>query len=188
MKKECYVSTDIEATGPIPGPYSMISLGSAVVDENEKVLDTFYEKLLWLPGSTMHPSTKLFWDENPEAWEEVCKEARLPSLVMTEYKKWLNRVQSKYGRPVFVAYPAGFDFTYVYWYLHYFTGNCPYSFSCLDIKTLAMAQMKSDFYSSVKRNMPERWLERSKNPHVALDDAISQGILFVRIMKEMKDG
>ena len=29
---ELYVAVDVEADGPIPGPYSMISLGMAVTD------------------------------------------------------------------------------------------------------------------------------------------------------------
>jgi hypothetical protein len=30
-RSELYVAVDVEADGPIPGPYSMISLGMAVV-------------------------------------------------------------------------------------------------------------------------------------------------------------
>jgi hypothetical protein len=33
---------------------------------------------------------------------------------MPEYVAWLKGLPHK---PVFVAYPAGFDFTFVYWYL-----------------------------------------------------------------------
>ena len=33
---------------------------------------------------------------------------------MLEYVAWLKGLPHK---PVFVAYPAGFDFTFVYWYL-----------------------------------------------------------------------
>jgi len=36
------------------------------------------------------------------------------------------------GKPVFVGYPAGFDFLFVYWYLIRFTGESPFSFSALD--------------------------------------------------------
>jgi len=38
-----YISVDIEADGPIPGDYSMISFGAVIVNEN---LDkSFYGKL-----------------------------------------------------------------------------------------------------------------------------------------------
>jgi len=42
MKKiweEVYISVDIEASGPIPGEYSMLSLGACVVENPTK---TFY--------------------------------------------------------------------------------------------------------------------------------------------------
>jgi hypothetical protein len=38
---EIYVSTDVEADGPIPGPNSMLSFGSAAYTANKKLLGTF---------------------------------------------------------------------------------------------------------------------------------------------------
>ena len=47
MKKEpeIYVSTDIEADGPIPGPHSMLSFGSAAYLPDKTVLATFSANL-----------------------------------------------------------------------------------------------------------------------------------------------
>ena len=39
---ELYVAVDVEADGPIPGPYSMLSLGMAVAGRSEL---TFYTEL-----------------------------------------------------------------------------------------------------------------------------------------------
>ena len=44
------------------------------------------------------------------------------------YAAWLKGLA---GKPVFVAYPAGFDFLFVYWYLIRFAGESPFSFSAL---------------------------------------------------------
>jgi hypothetical protein len=38
---EIYVSTDVEADGPIPGPHSMLSMGSAAYAADGKLMDTF---------------------------------------------------------------------------------------------------------------------------------------------------
>lgn len=92
------------------------------------------------------------------------------------------------GKPVFVAYPAGFDFTFVYWYLLRFTGESPFSHSALDIKSFAMAVMKSDYRASTKRNMPKRWFDKLPHSHIALDDAIEQGALFCNMLKENRTG
>ena len=104
-----------------------------------------------------------------------------PEGAMRRYLAW---VKSLPGTPVFVAYPAGFDFLFVYWYLIRFAGESPFSFSALDIKTYAMAMLKTGYRESVKRNMPKRWFDDRPHSHVALDDAIEQGALFCNMLKE----
>jgi len=83
---------------------------------------------------------------------------------------------------VFVAYPAGFDFLFVYRYLIRFVGESPFSFSALDMKTFAMALRKSGYRSVSKKNMPKRWFDPLPHTHVALDDAIEQGALFCNML------
>ena len=39
---------------------------------------------------------------------------------MARFSSWIKALP---GRPVFVAWPAAFDFTWVYWYLWRFTGD-----------------------------------------------------------------
>ena len=39
--KEIYVSTDVEADGPIPGPNSMLSFGSAAYTSGKELIGTF---------------------------------------------------------------------------------------------------------------------------------------------------
>ena len=85
---------------------------------------------------------------------------------------------------MFVAYPAGFDFLFVYWYLIRFTGASPFSFSALDVKTYAMALLRTEYRESVKRNMPQRWFDPLPHTHRALDDAIEQGALFCNMLAE----
>jgi len=41
---------------------------------------------------------------------------------MKAYVEWLKALPAK---PVFVGYPAGFDFLFVYWYLIRFAGESP---------------------------------------------------------------
>src|SRR5690349_19736451 len=100
---------------------------------------------------------------------------------MTRYRQWLEGLP---GRPVFVGYPAAFDFMFVYWYLIRFAGESPFSHSALDIKTYAMALLKTEYRATVKRAMPRRWFDPQRHTHVALDDAIEQGALFCNILIE----
>jgi hypothetical protein len=65
-----------------------------------------------------------------------------------------------------------------------FAGESPFSHSTLDIKTYAMAMLKTDYRESTKRNMPRRWFDALPHTHVALDDAIEQGALFCNMLRE----
>lgn len=178
---ETYVSTDVETDGPIPGPHSLLSLGSAAYTAGKVLLSTFSANLLTLPGATAHPATAEWWAKNPEAWRLCRENPEPPDLAMQRYLAWVKGLP---GRPVFVAYPAAFDFLFVYWYLIRFTGESPFSHSALDIKSYAMAVLKKPFRETTKRNMPKRWFDPLPHSHVALDDAIEQGALFCNMLRE----
>jgi hypothetical protein len=64
---EIYVSTDIEADGPIPGPNSMLSFGSAAYTRKKELLGTFTANLHTLPAATADPKTMEWWRTQPEA-------------------------------------------------------------------------------------------------------------------------
>ncbi len=176
---EVYVSTDIEADGPIPGPNSMLSFASAAFLADKTLVGTFEANLVTLPGAEGDPKTMEWWRGQPEAWAACRADPRDPAEVMPEYVRWLKTLP---GRPVFVGYPAAYDFMFVYWYLTRFAGESPFSHSALDIKSFAMALLGTDYRDAVKRNMPRAWFEKLAHTHVALDDARGQGILFCNML------
>jgi hypothetical protein len=178
---EIYVSTDIETDGPIPGPHSMLSFASAAYRADKTLLGTFAANLETLPGASGHPDTMGWWRTQPDAWAAARADPQDPHKAMREYVAWLKQLP---GPPVFVAYPAGFDFLFVYWYLIRFAGESPFSFSALDMKTFAMVLLKKEYRQSVKRNMPARWFDPLPHTHRALDDAIEQGALFCNMLAE----
>lgn len=180
---EIYVSTDVETDGPIPGPHSMLSLGSAAYTADKRLLATFSVNLHALAGAAPDPRTAAWWATQPDAWAACRSNPETPVDAMPRYRDWLRALP---GKPVFVAYPAGFDFMFVYWYLIRFAGESPFSHSALDMKTLAMALMKSSYRDATKRNMPKRWFDPMPHTHVALDDAIEQGALFCNMLRELQ--
>ena len=189
MPAEVYVSTDVEADGPIPGPHSMLSFASAafVVDRSagsfEKVGE-FSRNLELLEGARPDPATREWWRKNAAAYEATRQQCVPPERAMPDYVEWLKGLERGDPRrlPVFVGYPASYDFMFVYWYLIRFAGSSPFSHSALDVKTLAMARLGSGFREVSKRTMPRRWFGAARHTHVALDDAIEQGELFCRIL------
>ena len=178
---EVYISTDVETDGPIPGVNSMLSFASAAFRVDKTMLGTFSANLETLDGATGDPRTMDWWKGQPEAWAACRANLQRPRDAMLRYVQW---IKSLGGKPVFVAYPAGFDFLFVYWYLIRFTGCSPFSHSALDIKTYAMAMLGTDYRESTKRNMPRRWFDDLPHTHVALDDAIGQGHLFCNMLAE----
>ena len=177
--KEVYVSVDIESDGPIPGPHSMLSLGSAAYTEDCERVSTFSMNLELLEGATGHPDNMAWWGENQAAWEASRREPRPPAEAMPEYAEWLEDLP---GRPVFVGYPAAWDFMFVQWYLHRFAGRSPFGHSALDIRSYAMAVLREPYWRISKSTMPERWIPEARHTHVAVDDAIEQGELFCNIL------
>jgi hypothetical protein len=182
---EIYVSTDVETDGPIPGPHSMLSFASAAYRADKSLVGTFTANLETLPGAQGDPGTLAWWRQHSEAWAAARTNLEPPGVAMTRYVAWLKSLPA---RPVFVGYPAGFDFLFVYWYLLRFAGESPFSFSAVDIKTYAMALLKLDYRESVKRNMPKRWFDKLPHTHVALDDALEQGALFCNMLAENTGG
>jgi hypothetical protein len=180
MKREIYVSTDIESDGPIPGPNSMLSLGSVALDADGAPLGEYSANLEPLPGATPDPRTMDWWRTQPAAYRACRLDPRPPAAVMPEYARWVEALP---GTPIFVAYPAGFDFLFVYWYLVRFAGRSPFSHSALDLKTYAMCLLGCGYRDATKRRFPREWFTTKQHTHVALDDAREQGDLWMAMLR-----
>lgn len=177
---EIYVSTDVEADGPIPGPHSMLSLGSVAMRADGTELGAFTANLLPLPGAAPHPRTMAWWEGYPQAFAATQRDREDPVVAMSRYRDWLRSLPA---RVVFVGQPAGYDFMWVYWYLQRFCGDSPFGHSALDVKTYAMAVLKRDYRDCVKSALPKEWFGAQRHSHVALEDAREQGELFCKILR-----
>jgi hypothetical protein len=180
---EIYINTDVETDGPIPGPNSMLSLGCAAYTADKGLVSTFSANFETLPEAVADPRTAAWWATQPDAWAACRRDVETPADAMARYVAWIKSLE---GKPVFVAYPAGFDFLFVYWYLIRFVGESPFSHSALDIRSFAMAMLKTEYHATTKSNMPKHWFDKLPHSHVALDDAIEQGALFCNMLKESR--
>ncbi|MCK5942289.1 MAG: exonuclease [Planctomycetes bacterium] len=180
MPEEIYVSTDVEADGPIPGPHSMLSLASVAMRADKTVVDEFTVNLLPLPGAAPHPRTMLWWQGHQEALAKAREQPEDPAEAIPRYAKWVQKLP---GRAVMVAQPAGFDFMWVYWYLQRFTDNSVFGHSALDVKSYAMAMVKRPFRDCVRESLPAEWRDDLPYTHVALDDAREQGAMFCNMLR-----
>lgn len=178
---ETYISVDVEADGPIPGVYSMLSIGAVAYDNDGSYLGEFSVNIKQIPGASQDPSTMEFWKGNKAAYEATKVNAVEPLEAMVKFDEWV----AQYNKPVFVAYPAGFDFTFTHWYFIRYLGRDPFGFSALDLKSFAMAVLATDYRATTKKNMPRSWFIRSnKHSHIAVEDAREQGELFFKMRAE----
>ena len=182
---EIYISTDIEADGPIPGTYSMLSFACAAFNLDGQVIDTFERNLECLPNAEIHPDTMEFWSRFPEAYKRTRENTVNPIYAMYDLNLWLKNLK---GIPIFVGFPGAWDFMWMFWYTVEFTGEYgPFGYAGLDAKSFAMAHLKIPFSQSQKRNFPKEWFNPlMEHTHVALDDAIEQGHMFINMLRESR--
>lgn len=184
---ELFVSVDGEFSGPIPPTSYLMSFGSVAFTLRDGFLAEFEINLEPLPNSTIHPTTKGFWDRNPEAYAATQVNKVVPRTAMLRYDNHLKHVCD--GRkPIFIEFPGFIDFMWMHWYYHNFLGHCPFGFSTVAMKTYIMAKENWKFRECAKRKFPQRWKNRKlKHTHKALDDARGQADMFIRIMCEHLD-
>lgn len=179
---EIFVSTDIEADGPIPGPHSMLSFGSTAFAPDGTPLGTFSVNLDTLPGAAPHPATSAWWAQFPDAWQACRQNPRPPAEAMHAYLGWLRQLP---GSPVFLGWPATWDFMWIYWYLIKFTGERPFAENGLDLRSYAMGMRGGSFRQTRRAYLPQRWFDPAlPHTHVALDDAKEQGKVFLNMLHE----
>ena len=158
---------DVESDGAIPGDYSMICFGAVVVEPSRS--KTFYGKLKpisehWIPEAL---AVSGFSREETLQFDE-------PKTVMEEFSAWI--ADNSKGRPFFISDNNGFDWQFINWYFHHFTGNNPFGHSSTNLGSLYKGLVK-DTFTSFKH------LRDTKHTHHPVDDAMGNAEALLK-MKE----
>jgi ribonuclease T len=169
--REHYISVDIETSGPIPGEYSMLSVGACSVDNDEK---TFYAELKPLSDNAVPESLAV----TGFSLEALRIDGVEPVLGMANLVKWLGEVVPAGAKPVFVGLNAPFDWSFVNYYLVRLVGSNPFGHSALDIKALYMGATGCTWTQATSNHMAKRLNPKKRGTHNALDDALYQAELF----------
>lgn len=103
---------------------------------------------------------------------------------MKNYHDWLLSLP---GRIIFVGYPLVFDFGFIDYYLMGFVGNNPFGFDKIDIRSAALGYLGSTFQGASPHHFPKAWFEKLPHTHIALDDALEQGIVFCNLLQAAKE-
>lgn len=171
-----YVMVDIEADGPIPGDYSMISFGAIVIDKGplavqtgQKLETTFFGKL--------HPISDKFVPE-ALAPSGYTREETLtfsdPLTVMKNFDQWLHDHNQE--RPMFISDNNGFDWMFMCWYFWHFLNKNPFGHSSTNLGSL---------YKGAERNMHRNFkhLRITRHSHNPIDDSMGNSEAFLRILQ-----
>ena len=178
MRKEIFISVDIESSGPIPGVYSMLSLGACVVDSPES---NFYVEL--------QPTSEAFIAEALRvtgfSLDQLKRIGRDPKVAMAEFKNWIID-QSADRTPVFVGFNAGFDWSFVNWYFHTYVGENPFGFAPLDIKAYYMGYLGCSWAQTTSSQLRQEFRSDTPHTHNALLDAKAQASIFAKLLKSRR--
>lgn len=163
-----YIMVDIESDGPIPGDYSMISLGAVLVDRQ---LDkTFYGKIKPISDRYLVEALKVsgFSREESLLFDE-------PEKVMLDFKDWIA-AHCK-DRPIFISDNNGFDWMFVCWYFHHFIGENPFGFSSQNLGSLYKGLVKDSFKTF-------KHLRKTAHTHHPVDDAKGNAEALIALKDE----
>lgn len=190
---ELIISIDGETNGPAPLVNSLWQFGAAFYDGYGKLLDTFEANLDEQEGTTGDPNTLAWWDEQekktPGLIQKIRSNTKPAGNVMREFEtKTRNLAKQHKAKPLVVAYPAGFDFSWLYTLLVKYNGQSCVGFSCLDMKTMAMTLLQVPYHDAAKRRFPKSWFDpKLKHTHCALDDALEQGYTYFQMRTALEE-
>jgi hypothetical protein len=159
---------DVESDGPIPGDYSMISFGAVLV--NEKLDTSFYGQLRPISENFIPEALAVsgFNREETLTFED-------PAKVMKDFSAWLT-LNCK-DRIVFISDNNGFDWMFICWYFHHFTGSNPFGHSSQNLGSMFKGVVKDTFQNF-------KHLRKTTHTHHPVDDAKGNAEALLSIKTE----
>ena len=174
--REVYISVDVEAAGPLPPTYSMLSLGAVAVDSPKK---TFYVELKPINDKFVPDAMQVVG----RSLQDFAKSGRDPREAMTAFRDWIVSV-AKAGKPVLVGFNATFDWAFVNFYFHQYLGENPFGFGGIDIKSYYMGMTGCAWEDTRSSRIRSQLKGPSPHTHNALDDAVEQAEMFNRMREK----
>lgn len=178
-EREVFISVDVETAGPIPGEYSLLSIGACDVDEPANIFEcelkpvnrNFDPKALEVSGLSL---------------DNLEEKGAPPQQAMERLAAWLAERAGPGGKLVFVGFNAPFDWSFVNYYFHRFIGENPFGFTALDIKAYYMGATGCRWADTRSSIMAQVLKLRASGDHRALHDAQFQAELFRLIRDQIR--
>jgi DNA polymerase III epsilon subunit-like protein len=168
---EVFISVDVETAGPIPGEYSLLSIGACLVTSPEATFEC------QLKPTTMNADPAAI-EVSGLSLADLAANGLEPVEAMSRFEDWIRAHVRPKEEPVFVGFNAPFDWSFVNYYFHRFLGRNPFGFTALDIKALYMGATGCSWADTRSSRMADRLDPKLNGDHDALHDAVYQAELF----------
>lgn len=190
MNVRCtYFCIDIEANGPVPGLYDMVSLGAVTVRPNHKghlsLGESFYIEI--------RPQAPRF---DPRAaaihgldQDRLHREGLPRSEACRQLAAWTKRNTIANTEAVFVGHNAPFDWSHVAWMYSAENIPNPFGYKAMCTKSLAMGVLGVNWLDSSKIHLQERLnlpQEDLNKKHRADYDAEYQAKMLIALLNRIE--
>jgi ribonuclease T len=173
-RREVFISIDVEMSGPIPGEYSLLSIGACDVDDATR----FFSVELQPINKNADPKAL---EVSGFSLEELAKTETPPKKAMAAFAGWIQSFVKETDTPVFVGFNAPFDWSFINYYFHKYLGMNPFGFSALDATGCSWRETRSSALDTELK-------PAHKSDHNALHDAQYQAELFRLIRTKITSG
>ena len=184
-----YFCVDIEANGPVPQLYDMVSIGIVVVTPNDTGSLTIGETLY----IEIRPQAPRF-DAKAAAihgldQDRLRKEGLPRAEACRQIASWVKRKTFKGTQPVFVGHNAPFDWSFVAWYFAVENMSNPFGYKALCTKALATGVLDIHWIDSNKEMLEQRLslpLQDNTKRHRADYDAQYQALILIGLLNRLE--
>jgi hypothetical protein len=172
-----WIAVDVEADGPCPAIYSMVSFGAVVVETPLDSAPRFY-------GKTDPISSR--WVPEVLAVSGITRDEHLgyppAEKTMREFRDWLVLLTEQGKNSlVFVSDNPAYDWQFINYYLHRFCGVNPFGYSAKRIGCMYAGLM-----GNTKKSRNWRDLRTIKHTHNPVDDALGVAEVLIKLSGDLK--
>ena len=170
-KREVFISVDVETAGPIPGEFSLLSIGACDAYDDSRSFSVELKPV----NSNADPKAL---DVTGLSLEVLAERGETPEVAMAAFDAWARELAGEDDALVFVGFNAPFDWSFINYYFHRYAGANPFGFTALDIKALYMGATGCAWSDTRSSKIAKRLSPQRHGDHDALHDARYQAELF----------
>ncbi len=176
---ETFVSVDVEAAGPYPGRYSLLSIGACLVADPQQA---FYVELKPVSREAEASALKV----SHLSLESLAETGVDPDRALQQFADWIRQSTPAGSRAIMVGFNAPYDWAFIDHYFLQFLGENPFGHTALDIKAFYMGLTGCPWDETSMVYVSPRFLKGEQLPHNALADARMQAELFRQLLAQAR--